>query len=440
MGKGGQKEALSASKKAIATDSSCATSFKLNEFHTEELKKWAKEYGIDQELEREALLKELNPFADGILDKDRPLHNLPLERPKFTFQEVKDAIPAHCFKRNLLNSLSYLFKDLALIAIFFVGATFIDQVSSNPNSLLPTWSPFLLWPLYWYAQGSVMTGVWVLAHECGHQSFSESELANNIVGTICHSLLLVPYHSWAITHRRHHSNTGSCENDEVFAPATRSDWAKEMLRETPIAQAWGILVMLTVGWMPGYLVFNATGPAKYRGKNANHFSPTAEFFTKDEYWLIVQSDAAFFSAFALLCFAIYSLGFGTVAFYYLIPLMITNYHLVLITYLQHTDVYMPHFRNKEWNWFRGALCTVDRSFGPLLDHTFHHITDTHVCHHLFSKMPFYHAQEATKHIKRVLGPYYLADNTPIARALWRSYSTCQFVEDTGDIVFYRNVK
>jgi hypothetical protein len=32
-----------------------------------------------------------------------------------------------------------------------------------------------------------------------------------------------------------------------------------MLRETPVAQAWGIFVMLTVGWMPGYLVFNATG-------------------------------------------------------------------------------------------------------------------------------------------------------------------------------------
>jgi fatty acid desaturase len=44
---------------------------------------------------------------------------------------------------------------------------------------------------------------------------------------------------------------------------------------------------------------------------------------------------------------------------------------------------------------------VDRSFGPLLDHTFHHIVDTHVCHHLFSKMPFYHAQEATEAMKKV---------------------------------------
>jgi omega-6 fatty acid desaturase (delta-12 desaturase) len=73
-----------------------------------------------------------------------------------------------------------------------------------------------------------MTGVWVLAHECGHQSFSESEFANNVVGTICHSMLLVPYHSWRITHGKHHNNTGSCENDEVFAPATRSMWANEV--------------------------------------------------------------------------------------------------------------------------------------------------------------------------------------------------------------------
>ncbi len=148
----------------------------------------------------------------------------------------------------------------------------------------------------------------MLSHECGHQSFSESELANNIVGTICHSLLLVPYHSWRITHGRHHNNTGSCENDEVFAPSTRSDWGSEMLRETPIAQAWGIIIMLTVGWMPGYLVFNATGPKKYRGKNVNHFSPTAAFFSPEEYWMIVQTDIAFFASVGVLICAIATFG------------------------------------------------------------------------------------------------------------------------------------
>merc|ERR1711988_2007468 len=236
---------------------------------------------------------------------------------------------------------------------------------------------------YWYAQGSVLTGVWVLSHECGHQSFSESEFWNNFFGTIFHSALLVPYHSWRITHGKHHNNTGSCENDEVFAPSARSDWKDELLRETPFAMVWGIFMMLTVGWMPGYLVFNATGPAKYRGLDANHFSPTAAFFEPKDYWLIVQSDAAFFAVLSAVIYASYVYGFGTVAFYYLLPLTITNLYLVLITYLQHTATYIPHFRGKEWTFLRGALCTVDRSFGVILNHVFHHITDTRVSPYFF---------------------------------------------------------
>jgi omega-6 fatty acid desaturase (delta-12 desaturase) len=43
--------------------------------------------------------------------------------------------------------------------------------------------------------------------------------------------------------------------------------------------------------------------------------------------------------------------------------------------------------------------------------------------------------------RQVLGPkYYLKDDTPIARALWRSYNDCQFIEDEGGIVFYKNEK
>ena len=129
-------------------------------------------------------------YADGIFDPDRPPKNLPLNPLTFTLKTIRDAIPKHCFKRNLFKSLSYLFSDLAVIASLF----YIASQISNP--LLPSWSPYILWPIYWYAQGAVFTGVWVLAHECGHQSFSESEFANNLIGTVLHSLLLVPYHSW----------------------------------------------------------------------------------------------------------------------------------------------------------------------------------------------------------------------------------------------------
>lgn len=45
-------------------------------------------------------------------------------------------------------------------------------------------------------------------------------------------------------------------------------------------------------------------------------------------------------------FAVREWGLAAVTKYYLLPYMVVNYHLVLITYLQHTDVFIPHFRGK----------------------------------------------------------------------------------------------
>ena len=59
----------------------------------------------------------------------------------------------------------------------------------------------------------------------------------------------MPYHAWAISHSKHHANTNSCENDEVFAAASESDFAlRESMADTPLAHLGGIVLMLTFGW------------------------------------------------------------------------------------------------------------------------------------------------------------------------------------------------
>lgn len=128
---------------------------------------------------------------------------------------------------------------------------------------------------------------------------------------------------------------------------------------------------------------------------------------------------------------------------YVIPYLVTNAWMIIITFLQHCHPALPNYNDKEvsyheiltdprgsqcafqqndmrrsagnaicsaaaqpimlsahvgpacvlqWDWLRGALSTVDRSCGPLLDMAFHHVTETHVCHHLFPSIPHYHAQ------------------------------------------------
>jgi omega-6 fatty acid desaturase (delta-12 desaturase) len=160
-------------------------------------------------------------------------------------------------------------------------------------------------------------------------------------------------------------------------------------------------------------------------------------FNDRERWMVLVSDVFFGGALVTLAWLVYTFSFGAVVKFYLMPYLMVNAYLVLITYLQHTDTYIPHFREGEWNWLRGALCTVDRSFGSYLDGVLHHIVDTHVCHHIFSTMPFYHAEEATEALKPLLGRYYLKDPTPIPQALWRSYSNCNYVDDEEKVVFYQ---
>ena len=191
---------------------------------------------------------------------------------------------------------------------------------------------------------------------------------------------------------------------------------------------------------------NVTGPPANKGKNASHFSTSSALWDNESdkdtvrNYYVVVSLAGFFLAVAASAAACYTYGPAAYALYYFLPYLVTNLNLVLITYLQHTDPQVPHFRDPKFEWLQGALCTVDRSFGWLLDHVFHHISDTHVVHHMFHTMPFYNARKATLAIKKLLGDYYLSDHTPIPLALYRSFSQCKYIEDEGSVVYYKTAK
>ena len=68
----------------------------------------------------------------------------------------------------------------------------------------------------------MMWAVFVLGHDCGHGSFSRSWLINDVVGNLLHTLILVPYYPWKLSHMHHHKNTGNIDKDEIFYPIRRS--------------------------------------------------------------------------------------------------------------------------------------------------------------------------------------------------------------------------
>lgn len=303
----------------------------------------------------------------------------------------------------------------------YFASTFIDDAP------IPSAVRWALWATYWYFQGAIATGVWVIGHECGHQAFSESQAINDGVGLIFHSLLLVPYYSWKHSHRRHHSNTNSIAKDEVFVPKDRPlpTEEPEYFEQNGIVRLLRLLISITLGW-PLYLLCNVASRPYPKNQWVSHFDPWSPIFCKRERLEVAISDAALIAVVNGLAAAGNTWGWGWLIKSYVIPYLIVNFWLVTITMLQHTHPSLPHYNDKEWSWLRGALATVDRDYGWFLNTVQHHIQDTHVAHHLFSQMPHYHAQEATKALKDVLGEYYQKDERPVLTAIWEAQA-CRYV-------------
>ncbi|MCD7467974.1 Delta(12)-fatty-acid desaturase [Datura stramonium] len=363
-----------------------------------------------------------------------PSQRVPITKPPFTLSDIKNVIPPHCFQRSFVRSFSYLVLDLILVSIFYYLATTYFHMLPFPYS-------YLAWAVYWIAQGCVCTGVWVIAHECGHQAFSDYPWINNTVGFILHSALLTPYFSWKYSHRRHHSNTGSLERDENHVPKVKSElrWYTKAYANNPLGQLLIIAFTLAVG-LPLYFAINIAG--RPYDRFASHYDPYSPIYNDRERLQIYISNVGVIATSYILYRVAITQGLAWLVCIYGVPLLIVNGFIVLITFLHHTHPSLPHYNSYEWNWLRGALTTVDRDYG-VLNNIFHHIVDTHIVHHLFSAIPHYHAVEATKAVRPLLGEYYQFDGTPFYQALWRDFKECIYVEaDEGSqhkgVFWYKN--
>ncbi|KAH8108807.1 fatty acid desaturase-domain-containing protein [Phellopilus nigrolimitatus] len=375
----------------------------------------------------------------------------------WSMSEIRGAIPAHLFKRDTFRATTYLLRDITLTGILWWAATWIDpffiQLSVS-NRILEGVSAFgriVCWMTYWWFQGLVFTGIWTIGHECGHGAFSPSSKVCDGLGYVLHTLLWTPYFSWKIVHHRHHANHASMEKDEVYIPKTRSDLGiptvddkgaidyDDYFGDTPI---WTLLMLLRQQFLafPAYLFLNVSGQKHYP-KWTNHFNPNAILFNASQRNAVIASDIGMLAMVALTAKASNVFGFWSVAKYYGIPWLCVTHWFIMITYLHHTSANLPHYREGKWNFQRGAAATVDRDFlgwqGRFLLHDVAHF---HVVHHFFPQMPFYHGEEATGYLRRFIGEHYHQSDEPVFNALWRTYNECQFVEDEGDVLFYKNKK
>jgi omega-3 fatty acid desaturase (delta-15 desaturase) len=345
--------------------------------------------------------------------------------PPFTLQDLRNAIPAHCFERSALRSFAFLALDVAVVAALAAGAAALSAT---------TWAH---WPLYWFAQGTMFWALFVVGHDAGHQSFSANRALNDFVGNVVHSTILVPYHGWRISHRTHHANHGHVENDESWHPVGESQY-----RALDVLARLGRLFMPTALFAYPFYLWKGS-----RGANGSHYDPHGDLFSPAEAPLVRTSNAFQLAWLGVLAACTYAIGFPAMAALYFVPYAVFVVWLDVVTYLHHHGPSdpaeeVPWYRGEEWNYMRGGLSTIDRDFG--IFNKIHHDIGTHVVHHLFPQIPHYKLTEATAGAKAVMGPYYREPEpspglfpTHLFAPLVRSFSKDHFVDDEGDIVFYQ---
>ena len=316
--------------------------------------------------------------------------------------EVRAVVPEHCYRRSTLRSLGYLAQSLlCTAACVAVGLR------------IPLSAAFLpLWLCYAGVTGTVAMGLWVLAHECGHGAFSDNRLLQDAVGYVLHSALLVPYFSWQRSHAMHHAHTNHIYKGETHVPSVidgreghetpggANELALAARMGATVHGAYQLFGHLTIGW-PTYLLFGLTSGPKWTeaGGMSNHFWPfrpcSAVMWPGKWASKVLGSTAGVAAALGVLGWWATKAGAGAVMALYGGPLLVINMWLITYTWLQHTDVDVPHLSAEAFSYMRGAFLTIDRPYPPLIDWLHHRIGTTHVAHHIDCTIPHYHAQEAT---------------------------------------------
>jgi hypothetical protein len=148
-------------------------------------------------------------------------------------------------------SLAFVVHDLAIFLILLSGTLYLkEKVNSHTRFLIC----YIIYP---YLAGLPLTGLWVLAHECGHGAFSTSSVVTHSVGWTIHSALMSPYFAWRSSHGRHHQFANNIAIDLNYVPPQKDEYSElfrgkvdldHFVQDAPVVVLLRIVFQQIIGW------------------------------------------------------------------------------------------------------------------------------------------------------------------------------------------------
>lgn len=224
-----------------------------------------------------------------------------------------------------------------------------------------------------------MIRTFIIFHDCCHQSFFKSRLANDILGTITGVLTIVPYEQWKNSHSIHHATSGNLDKrgiGDIWVLTVDEYVASPLWRRIAYRVYRNPAIMLGVGPFFVFVIqyrFNVKGAKRKERLNT------------------YLTNVLIVGLYTLMCWAI-----GWQAFLMIqLPIFFVSGMLgIWLFYVQHQfeDSYFEN--EEEWSYVKAA---VEGSSYYKLPKVLQWITGNigfHHVHHLSPKVPNYNLEKA----------------------------------------------
>ena len=299
-----------------------------------------------------------------------PLESIMEREP--TLSEVKKTVRNECFQPDYTKASLFLLSGI----IQFLFAVCFSYLSWD-------WGNWALFPVAWFVSGFVFTSLFVLGHDCAHESFTRSKRLNSFLGHILFIPTFYPYYGWKYSHAAHHQHTNELYAeantvyfDNAWIPMTVNQYKATKEKYPFRALAYKVTrLFIPLGSLIHNMIYHYF-PSKFKAEHRGNVN--FSYFVL----AILGSSAA-----ACIYYATESLF--AVFHFWIIPALFFQFWMSLYTFLHHTSQDMSFYTKEEWNQYRGQFKSTTNYKMPRLLSALHFHIDIHIPHHLNIKIPSY---------------------------------------------------
>jgi len=218
----------------------------------------------------------------------------------------------------------------------------------------------------------------IIQHDCGHGSFFSSQKANDLVGTFCGFLSLIPYYQWRHEHAIHHATSGNLARrgvGDVTTLTVREYLALNRWQRIGYAIYRQPLVMLLIG--PTFIfgiMSRVVGPHSGRREKLNVHLTTGMVLAQLAGWS-------------------WLIGWQTVLLLWAPVFLIAGAVGIWLFYVQHQYENTYWRAPEEWDYSPSALEGSSYYRLPRLLQWFTGNIGFHHIHHLSPRIPNYRLEE-----------------------------------------------